>query len=735
MKVFRNTIITLAVAFAGAQLGAADERPNILFFLCDDLGYGDVGVFYQNSRGENEPSMATPHIDKLANEGIQLRAHYVGAPVCAPSRATLFLGQSQGNSPVRNNQFDKALPDQPSLASTLKEAGYHTALIGKWGLQGNKEKGKEGADAWPSYPTKRGFDYFLGYVTHVDGHEHYPFENIHFKNKAKQTADKSNDIGTAASFIRAQGFWLFLIPLFLISWAIWHKRKTQGEGSSLPSIGIMSLGLIMTLILIISFFGFEKGKPHRKAKLWEQKSEISDQLKGCYTTDLFTAATKRFLISHTKEKKDKPFFVMLSYDTPHAATQIATMPYPSGYGVNGGLQWLGEKGKMINTTNASTDSYIHPDYKAKGWKDVYKRYASSVRRIDNSVADVMQTLKDLDLDENTLVIFSSDHGPSKESYISEPFKSDFFRSFGPFTGVKRDCWEGGIRPGAIVRWPAKVDAGSVTESPSQMQDWMPTFCEVAGAPIPAIADGTSLVPQITGKVASDPTQGSEIYVEYYQKKKTPDFKHFAADRVGQKRGEMQSIRQGKYKAIRYNVKKKNDLFMVFDLTKDPSESTNIAGQDGVPNQQHWLAAVSRHHHRNPSAKRPYDNAPIASIKVVDAKLKQGVTEVLAKENSASYLSRDSYQQRGFIKVETAGRYKFNLPKGMKGLLRMHYINVLDRDSKQPYPNNNTLNLKAGMHPFTLYLAEKPVDSQIIQWKKVGSKEGFKAVAKEDYFHH
>jgi len=420
-------------------------------------------------------------------------------------------------------------------------------------------------------------------VTHVDGHEHYPFENIHFKKKAKR----------------------------------------------------------------------EKKDKHIIAKLWEQKEEITDQLEGCYTTDLFTAATKRFLTNHVTKNNEKPFFVMLSYDTPHAATQIATMPYPKGYGVNGGMQWVGEKGKMINTANAATDSYIHPDYKGKDWLDVYKRYASSVRRMDHSVADVMQTLKDLNLDENTLVVFSSDHGPSRESYISEPLKPDFFRSYGPFTGVKRDCWEGGIRPGAIVRWPAKIKAGGITESPSQMQDWLPTFCEVAGVATPAIADGASLVPQITGKVASDPTQGSEIYVEYYEGKKTPNFKYFAAERVGQKRGEMQSIRQGKYKAIRYNVKKQDDLFMVFDLTKDPSESTNIAGQDGVPNQQHWLEAVSRHHHRNPSAKRPYDNAPIASIKVVDAKLKQGVTEVLAKENSASYLSRDSYQQRGFIKVEYA----------------------------------------------------------------------------------
>jgi len=538
MKLFRSTIFTVTGFLVGANLSLADERPNILFFLCDDLGYGDIGVFYQNERAENEPSMKTPHIDTLANEGIQLRAHYVGAPVCAPSRATLFLGQSQGNAPVRNNQFDKALPDQPTIASTLQEAGYSTALIGKWGLQGDLEKGKEGVDAWPSYPTKRGFDYFLGYVTHVDGHEHYPFENIHFKKKAKRGKKKSNK--------------------------------------------------------------------HIRARLWEQKNEITDHLEGCYTTDLFTAATKRFLTTHASEKKDQPFFVMLSYDTPHAATQVATMSYPEGFGVNGGLQWLGEKGKMINTASSSTNNYIHTDYKDAEWKDVYKRYASSVRRIDNSVADVMQTLKDLGMDKNTLVVFSSDHGPSRESYLAEQFKPDFFRSYGPFSGIKRDCWEGGIRPGAIVRWPAKIKAGGVTETPSQMQDWMATFCEVAETGIPAIVDGDSLVPQLVGEEVSDPEKGAEIYVEYFQSKNTPKFKHFAEGRKGQKRGEMQSIRQGKYKAIRYNVKQASDEFMVFDLIQDPSESNNIAGQAGVPNQEHWLDAVSRHHNANPSAKRPYD---------------------------------------------------------------------------------------------------------------------------------
>ena len=638
-----------------SQVIYADERPNILFILCDDLGYGDVGVFYQNSRGSSEASFKTPHIDRLAQDGMQLRAHYVGAPVCAPSRATLFLGQSQGNSPIRNNQFDKALPDQPTMASTLQGAGYRTGLIGKWGLQGSKKKSKEGADAWPAYPTKRGFDYFLGYVTHVDGHEHYPFENIHFK----------------------------------------HKKKD--------------------------------GKAFRKAQLWEQDEEISAKLKGCYTTDLFTAASKKFLVSHVKKSPAKPFFLMLSYDTPHAATQIATMPYPDGLGVKGGIQWLGQSGKMINTASGSADSYIHPDYEKKDWRDVSKRYASSVRRIDNSVADVVQTLKDLKLDENTLIVFSSDHGPSKESYIKEKLKPEFFRSFGPFSGIKRDVWEGGIRPGAIVRWPAKIQPGMVSESPSQMQDWVPTFCDVAGIATPAIVDGVSLMPTLTG----DDNEGSEIYVEYYEGGRTPTNEYFVKDRAGQKRGEMQAIRQGKYKAVRYNVKESDDPFLVFDVVNDPSESRDLAGQPGVPDQQHWLDAVSRHHHKNPSAKRPYDGVEIAALDMV-ADVKEGAKVTLASGEMTSYVSRDSYQLSGFLKVDVSGKYTFALPEGVKGLLRIHRINVLDTDSKQRYPNANTLNLEAGYHPFTLYLSEMVDSVEVLQWKAEGEGE-FEAIPATSYF--
>ncbi len=650
MLILCNRLLILMAVFVGSSFLLANDRPNILFFLCDDLGYGDVGVFYQNSRGAGQPSFKTPYIDQLARDGMQLRAHYVAAPVCAPSRASFFLGQSQGNCPVRNNQFDKALPDQPTLASVLREAGYRTGLVGKWGLQGEKDVTLGGVDAWSSYPTKRGFDYFLGYVRHVDGHEHYPYENIYLKN-----------------------------------------RKM-------------------------------------KAKLWEQGREISSDLKGCYTTDLFTAAAKRFIVSHHNGGSKKPFFLTLSYDTPHAATQVATMAYPRGFGVDGGVQWLGRSGEMINTAGGEVDSYIHPDYASKEWKDVSKRYASSIRRIDHSVADILGTLKDLGLDRNTLIVFTSDHGASRESYIREKLDPSFFQSFGPFTGIKRDCWEGGIRPGAIVRWDGKVKSGSVSEEPSQMQDWMPTFCDVAKTSTPAIADGVSLLPMLMGKEG----EGSEIYVEYKVGGRTAKYDVFPDARSGQRRGEMQVIRQGRYKAIRCDIKQWDDDFMVFDVVSDPAESLDIAGHKGVPGNAHWLAAVSRCHHTNDSARRPYDGMKIQPIEVKG--VKTGVNVGKGEDvRETSYVSRDSFQLSGFIDVKVSGAYTFALKEGVRGILRVHKIHLVDTDSEDAYSNDRTLNLSEGKHPFTLYLRKKPVGKEMILWKLLGDK-GFEFIPATSYFH-
>ncbi len=101
------------------------SRPNIIFILTDDLGWGELGVYYQNARrAAGEPALVTPHLDTLAAEAVRLTNHYCAAPVCAPSRASLLLGVSQGHANVRDNQFDKALEDNHTLATVLRRAGY-----------------------------------------------------------------------------------------------------------------------------------------------------------------------------------------------------------------------------------------------------------------------------------------------------------------------------------------------------------------------------------------------------------------------------------------------------------------------------------------------------------------------------------------------------------------------------------------------------------------------------------
>ena len=139
-------LLVLLAALAVVRLSAG-TRPNIVFILCDDLGYGATGPTFQNERAargdRSRPSFATPALDRFAGEGVQLRRHYAGAPICVASRASLLLGLTQGHSPIRDNRFDEALPDRPTLASVLRLAGYATVAVGKWGLQGGGKGGEE----------------------------------------------------------------------------------------------------------------------------------------------------------------------------------------------------------------------------------------------------------------------------------------------------------------------------------------------------------------------------------------------------------------------------------------------------------------------------------------------------------------------------------------------------------------------------------------------------------------
>jgi len=648
--------VLLGALFISPSLPAAQvagSRPNVIFILADDLGYGDIGVFFQNLRKANnvrsEPWHFTPQLDALAAEGIQLRGQYCPAPVCAPSRASLLLGVHQGHANVRDNEFDKALESNHTLATILKQAGYATAAVGKWGLAGSGGS----PVAWPAYPTKRGFDYYFGYIRHADGHEHYPKEGIYDGQK----------------------------------------------------------------------------------EVWDQDTNISDQLDKCYTGDLFTARAKKWIVDEHSTNPNQPFFLYLAYDTPHAQTQLPTQAYPVGGGLSGGLQWLGTPGHMINTASGTVDSWIHPDYAnatwdndsnpataEQPWPDVYKRYATAVRRIDDAVGDLVQTLKDLGVDDNTLIVFASDNGPSNESYLSQALAANFFNSFGPFDGIKRDTWEGGIRVGALARWPAAIPPNRVDSTPSQFHDWLPTFAEIAGVPAPARTDGVSLVPTLTG-TGTQPA--STVYVEYYYAGTTPSYAEFQAAKRGRTRNQMQALRLGDYIGVRYNVLSAADDFEIYDIVHDPQELINLAPSQTAL-QQLLKDTTLRLRRPDGEAPRPYDNEPVPPLKpspvthgvawkayegsypwVPKLENLQAVTSGTAALPDLAVRPRDNdigLLFTGYIQVPADGDYTFYVKSDRGALLRIHEATVIDEDfgHDDGSEKSGTIKLKAGRHPFRLY---------------------------------
>ena len=668
-------VLTIGSACIAGNAYAQKSKPNIIYILTDDMGYGDVGVLFQNQRAKNndrsEPWSITPNLDKFAEQGVQLRDQYCGAPVSAPSRGSLLMGLTQGHAGVRNNQFDKALENNHTLATVLKAAGYSTAAFGKWGLQGKTDS----IPYWPAHPLKRGFDYYYGYIKHGDGHEHYPKEGLYSKTPKN---------------------------------------------------------------------------------VYENYTNVVDGLDKCYTTDLWTAAAKKYIIEQKKGKDSKkPFFIYLAYDTPHAVLELPTQAYPAGGGLKGGLQWIGKPGHMINTASGKIDSWIHPDYANATydndknpntpevpWPNVYKRYATDTRRIDNAVGDIIKLLKDLKIDKNTLVIFASDNGPSRESYLPEQYKPSFFNSFGPFDGIKRDCWEGGVRVPVLVRWPGTIPSGRIIDTPSASYDWMATFAEIAGVPAPAISDGVSIVPTLIGKGKQ---KDGLIYVEYFHNGTTPKYKDFTETHQGRRRKQMQMIRLGDILGVRYNIQSHDDNFEIYNVKKDPKETINLASKPEMAAiQQKMKDKVLQSRRPDKSAPRPYDNALIPAVNVNNAhygvkwnayngdflwvpnisNLKSTQNGISAKpivDVTSDKLHKVLYFT-GYIKIPVDGEYTFSLTADSKALLRIHDCTVIDEDFGYiaRTKKSGSIMLKSGMHPFTLYNyqnSETPL--LIFEWEGPG----------------
>jgi arylsulfatase A-like enzyme len=228
MRMDRREFLGLAgaAALSGQQPAA---RPNILFILADDLGYGDVGCY-----GQKE--IATPNIDRLAAEGLRFTQAYSGATVCAPSRCCLFTGFHTGHARMRANRTIYLEPEDVTISQLLKKAGYRTAVFGKWSLG---ELGTAG------YPTRKGVDEWFGFLSQTHAHNYYPEHLLHNDrsvllrgNTGTRKTEYAQDLftGRALEFLGKQSS----TPFFLhLAYTIPHTNnelaRDTGNGMEVPS--------------------------------------------------------------------------------------------------------------------------------------------------------------------------------------------------------------------------------------------------------------------------------------------------------------------------------------------------------------------------------------------------------------------------------------------------------------------------------------------------------------------
>ncbi|MFC5411933.1 arylsulfatase [Larkinella bovis] len=445
------------------------QRPNIIFILADDLGYGDVGF-------NGQKLIKTPNIDRLAAEGMRFTQFYAGTSVCAPSRSSLMTGQHTGHTYIRGNKGVKPEGQQPiadsvvTVAEILQKAGYTTAAFGKWGLG---PVGSEGD------PNKQGFDRFYGYNCQSLAHRYYP---NHLWNNSEKIVLKENE------------------------------NLTQTKQ---------------------------------------------------YAPDLIQQQTLDFIKG---SDSNKPFFLFVPSILPHAELLVPNDSIFEYY-----------KGKFAEKPHKGED--YGPGAREGGYASQaypHAAFAAMVTRLDLYVGQILATLKEKGLDQNTLVIFSSDNGPHHEGGADPTF----FNSGGGFRGFKRDLYEGGIREPMIARWPGTIKPGTKNDHVGAFWDLLPTFAELAGATPPASIDGISFAPALTGKGTQKKHQ--YLYWEFHEQ------------------GGKQAVRQGNWKAVRLNAATQpNGPVELYDLSKDPAEKTNLAAQQPAKaaelgrlmNQSHVASAL------------------------------------------------------------------------------------------------------------------------------------------------
>jgi len=419
------------------------RRPNIIYILADDLGYGDLSSYGQEL-------FSTPNIDKLASEGIRFTQHYSGSTVCAPSRSSLMTGMHTGHTPIRGNKEWKPEGQWPmpaetyTMAEMLKEAGYVTGAFGKWGLG---YPGSEGD------PNNQGFDEFYGYNCQRIAHHYYPFH-------------------------------------------IWNNQE--------------------------------------KVVLEANKSTS----RGAYGPKLIHEEALKFL----ERNKDKEFFMFYPSLIPHAEL-FAPEKYMAKY------RGKFDPEKEYEGVDDGERLKLGP-YGSQ--PESHAAFVAMINYLDDQVGEIVAKVRELGIEDNTIIMFTSDNGPHMEGG-ADP---DYFDSNGILKGYKRDLYEGGIRVPMIAWWPGKIKGNATTNHVSAFWDVLPTVAEIIGVDAPKNIDGLSFLPVLTG---GEQSRHDYMYWEFHE------------------RGGRQALRQGDWKLVRYDVNKEpQGDYELYDLSVDPGEEKDLA---------------------------------------------------------------------------------------------------------------------------------------------------------------
>ncbi len=451
MKASRSLLCVSAAMFVAlplAALHAAERttkpRPNVIFLLTDDQGWGDAAAW-------GHPYYKTPNLDRLTREGLRVSQFYVANPVCSPSRAAFMTGCYPARFRIHGHFATHALnearvmpdwldPQVPTVTRQLQAAGYVTGHFGKWHL---------------------------------------------------------------------------------------------GSGPGAPEPGAYGIDKHVTLVSNGPQLREKNAKPEPH---WWGKS---------------TGIIMDHALAFLRENKERPFYLNIWTLLPHATLD----PTPEQLAVYEDLD--------PKADHPAFGKWTQGYYKAAhDLRSQMRVFAASITDLDTQVGRLLDALKELGLDDNTILIFSSDNGP--EDYNIRNAANAGVGSPGPYRGRKRSIYEGGVRQPFVVRWPGKIRAGEFDEtSVIGAVDFLPTVCAIAGAKLPADA-------QLDGEDVSDILLSGRP-----RERKTPLYWEWRSRVFGNPEFAPPPIvvREGKWKLLTDRDRARVELY---DIPADPAETRDLA---------------------------------------------------------------------------------------------------------------------------------------------------------------